>query len=152
MLCYNKVCCGKVLNGKDLEIGSVESSHDCFSSLTVFQKISTMLTLSTLPTFYNFENFDFNFVNFLQIWGNHFSTLAKTTSYWYCKSDVQITFSQKTYSSWDAIPWIRCAPGNVFCWKASLILKDETFLKIHLRISINRKTFSWFIWLFKERF
>ena len=31
----------------------------------------------------------------------------------YCKSDVQITFSQKTYSSWDAIPWVRCASGNV---------------------------------------
>ena len=26
----------------------------------------------------------------------------------------QITFSQKTFSSLDAIPWVRCASGNVF--------------------------------------
>ena len=32
----------------------------------------------------------------------------------YCKSDVQITFSEKTYSSRDAIPWVRCASGNVY--------------------------------------
>ena len=26
----------------------------------------------------------------------------------------QITFSQKTFSSLDAIPWVRCASGNVY--------------------------------------